>query len=95
MADTRSAQGSRERSELWVSTGACSELQYYFVRGMPIVVTVKGKYGHESWEIANGKIGKAHSFIHKESDNFEIPNEAFLSSSSGKYLIFRNHYSST
>ena len=46
------AEGSdgKAKSDAWLSVG-CTELEFLFVRGMPLVIKCKGKMGDVSWEI--------------------------------------------
>ena len=50
---TDKAGGDKERSRNYAHAGA-SELEFFFVWGMPLIICCKGKIGHESWEVANG-----------------------------------------
>ena len=58
------------RSTAFLTAGA-KELQFFFVRGMPLIITVK--IGHETWKIANGRRAVAHSFSHDDSAGFTWP----------------------
>ena len=80
MVGTGSNGGAR--SEAWVAAG-CREVEFLFVRGMPIVLTCS-KSGHDSWEICNGSSGTAHSFAHHSSEEFTIPTDALLDSAAGR-----------
>ena len=75
--------GDKKRAEGWVEVGAV-ELEYFFVRGMPMVISCKGKIGHEDWQVANGCRCIAHSFVHAESDGFIMPTDVWHPSSAGK-----------
>ena len=77
------SENGKARSEAWVAAG-CHELEYYFVRGLPIVVTSKGKLGHESHGIANGRTGRLLSFTFDPSSAFEIPAAAKEVSGAGQ-----------
>ena len=77
--------GDKERSTHYVHAGA-NELEFFFVRGMPLIITCKGKIGHESWEVANGRKCIAHSFIHNNRDEFIMPSSAWKKESIGKVI---------
>ena len=77
--------GDKKRAEQWVDVGAI-ELEYYFVRGMPMVICCNGKIGHEDWQIANGRKCIAHSFFHAEQDDFNMTTDVWNPSSAGKII---------
>ena len=70
-----------ERSTVFLNAGA-RELQFFFVRGMPIIITVK--IGHDTWKIANGRTAVAHSFSHDDSSQFVMPAEALGPAAAGR-----------
>lgn len=80
---TEKTGGDRERSSAFVDAGA-EELEFYFVRGMPMIVSCSGKIGHPDWQIANAKKCIAHSFVHAERVGFVMPEEAKLPTGAGK-----------
>ena len=49
-----------------------------------MIISCKGKIGHESWQIANGRRCIAHSFIHNDREAFILPTEVWSSGSIGK-----------
>ena len=55
--------GDKNRLKSYVQAGA-KELAFYFVWGMPMIISCKGKIGHKSWQIANGQRYTVYSFIH-------------------------------
>ena len=78
------------RSNAFIAAGA-SELQFLFVRGMPIIIT--SKVGHESWKICNGRTATAHSFLHHESAGFVMPAAARTAAGAGKvFTILQPEY---
>ena len=80
---TDKAGGDKERSTNYAHAGA-SELEFFFVRGMPLIICCKGKIGHESWEVANGRWCVAHSFVHNIRDGFVMPSNAWNKESVGQ-----------
>lgn len=58
------------------------ELEFLFVQGMPLVF--REREGHETWEIANGRRGKAYSFMHEENGGVRVPEEALRDDAGGK-----------
>ena len=51
-----------------------------------MIISCKGKIGHESWQIVNGRRCIAHSFIHNDTDEFFMPTDVWRSGSIGKLL---------
>ena len=49
-----------------------------------MIISCKGKIGHESWQIANGRRCIAHSFIHNDTDGFVMQTDVWSSRSIGK-----------
>lgn len=80
-----------ERSRAWVEAG-CHELEVLFVRGMPVVISHQGKLGDESWGIANGQPGTAHSFAYRDSVEFTIPDDALGDTAAGSIIDIRQPY---